>query len=288
MQADLIMVLRDGRILFEAAHPGGRGPARDIFTVYPDGTGVETYRCDHGHDRNAAREVSSGDIIFETGGRLARFTSARATEMDLPRPKGEFAGPIAEISAGQWLVSFRADPNAAYGLYRWRSNDAPPERVAGVAGAQALQPVLVRPRPGPKRFPSALRERPGANLLCLNAYTSRFRIAAGSVSTVRVWALDGGGAPVMLGQAPVERDGSFYVQAPGEKAIRFELLDRSGKTVAAEKGWFWARRGEQRVCVGCHDGPERAPENATPEALLRSTEPAQLMLPVHSVHGGSK
>jgi len=33
-------VLRDGRILFEAAH--------ELYTVYSDGSGVESYRCDHG------------------------------------------------------------------------------------------------------------------------------------------------------------------------------------------------------------------------------------------------
>jgi hypothetical protein len=74
----------------------------------------------------------------------------------------------------------------------------------------------------------------------------------------------------------VEKDGSFFVNPPSETAIRFELLDRSAKIVAAEKGWFWARRGEQRVCVGCHAGPERAPENAVPQVLQRSTEPVKL------------
>jgi hypothetical protein len=83
----------------------------------------------------------------------------------------------------------------------------------------------------------------------------------------------------MMGEAPVEKDGSFFVNPPSETAIRFELLDRSGKIVAAEKGWFWARRGEQRVCVGCHAGPERAPENAVPQVLLRSTEPVRLSVP---------
>ena len=281
-------VLPDGRILFEALHPGGSTGSRDLFTVYPDGSGVETYRCDHGPDRHAAREVSSGDIVFETAGRLARFTSARAVQMDLPQPRGEFAGPVAEISPGEWLVSYRADAHAPYGLYRWSRSQAPPVKLVEIAGAQALQPVLVRPRSVPNRFPSALRERPGANLLCLNVYASRLPIAAGSVNAVRVWALDDRGSPVMLGQAPVERDGSFYVQAPGERPIRFQLLDRSGKIVASEKGWFWARKGEQRVCVGCHAGPERAPENASPETLVRSLEPVELTLPVHSARGGSK
>jgi hypothetical protein len=43
-----------------------------------------------------------------------------------------------------------------------------------------------------------------------------------------------------------------------------------------EHGWFWIRRGEQRICVGCHVGPERASENRMPDVLLRTTVPVDL------------
>jgi hypothetical protein len=261
-------VLRDGRILFDGPHPGVPG-ARDIFTVYADGSGVETYRCDHGRDRHSGAQVASGDVVFATAGGLARFTSARAAQLELPTAPGEFAGPIAEIRADEWLVAWRADARQPFGIFRWSTGAAPRKLEL----ARAVQPVLVRPHPAPKRHPSSLGDRPGANLLCLNVYTSKAPIPAGSVASVRLWAADD---PAPLGEAPVERDGSFYVQAPADRPIRFELLDRSGKTVAAEKGWFWARRGEQRVCVGCHAGPERAPENAVPQVLERTTEPVRM------------
>jgi hypothetical protein len=58
-----------------------------------------------------------------------------------------------------------------------------------------------------------------------------------------------------------------------------ELRDRSGRTIEAERGWFWMRRGEQRVCVGCHAGPERAPENAVPKVLLRTDVPVVMPVP---------
>jgi hypothetical protein len=148
--------------------------------------------------------------------------------------------------------------------------------------------VVIGPRPVPKRHPSALGDRTGANLLCLNVYVSRSPIRAGSVASVRVWALSDAGAPIALGQAPVESDGSFFVEAPSERAIRFELLDRLGKTLAEEKGWFWARRGEQRVCVGCHAGPERSPENATPAVLLRNAGPVKMILPSAATGGTTK
>jgi len=272
-------VLRDGRILFEGPHPESSG--RDLYTVYSDGSGVETYRCDHGHDRHAGRELLSGDILFEAAGRLARFTSSRAVELEVALPKGEFAGPVAEIAPGDWLVSYRPDAAAPFALYRWKTGQGSPE-PAPAAGPGAFQPVLVRARAVPKRHPSGLGDREGSNLLCLNVYTSKLRIPEGSVAAVRAWALDDRGAAVLIGQAPVEKDGSFFVTAPSETPIRFELLDRTGKSAAVEKGWFWARRGEQRVCVGCHAGPERAPENAVPEVLRRTTEPVRLRI------GGAK
>jgi hypothetical protein len=86
-----------------------------------------------------------------------------------------------------------------------------------------------------------------------------------------VWALD-----VPLGVAPVEADGSFFLQLPSERPLRFELLDGAGKTLRASKAWYWMRKGEQRVCVGCHAGPERAPDNVVPEALRRTQTPVRL------------
>jgi len=263
-------VLRDGRILFQEAH--------ELYTVYADGSGVESYRCDHGPDRRGGAELASGDIVFETGGRLARFTSARAVQLPVSAPNGEYAGPVAELSPDAWLVSYRSASTTPFGLYRWSLSEALPEKLLASA-VEAVQPALVQARPVPKRHPSALGDRDGANLLCLNVYTSKLPIAQGAVAQVRVWALSDAGTPVKLGEAPVEEDGSFFVNPPSETAIRFELLDRTGHVTAAEKSWFWARRGEQRVCVGCHAGPERAPENAVPQVLLRSTDPVKLSLP---------
>ena len=82
--------------------------------------------------------------------------------------------------------------------------------------------------------------------------------------------------PRLLGTAPVERDGSFFVQVPSEQPLQIELLDGAGKTLKRESGLFWMRRGEQRGCVGCHAGPEAAPENAVPMVLLKSTTPADM------------
>jgi hypothetical protein len=271
-------ILRDGRVLFEAAFPAAPAAVRELYTVYADGSGEETRRCDHGPDRHSAAELVSGDTVFQTGTGLARFTSARAGQLELALPKGQYVGPVAETDGGEWLAAYRAEGAGAYWICRF-----PPRAAAQpvkVAGPNAWQPVPVRVRPAPPYHPSGLGEREGANLLCLSSYVSKSeQIPKGSVAEVRMWSLDKRGGAVVLGKAPVETDGSFYVQAPSETPLRFELLDSAGKTVAAEKGWFWARQGEQRVCVGCHAGPERAPENLVPQVLLRTQKPVPMVKP---------
>ena len=92
-------ILRDGRVLFEAAFPAAPSSARDLYTVYTDGSGVETRRCDHGPDRHSAAELSTGDMIFQTGIGMARFTSSRAAQLDVALPKGQYVGPVAELEA---------------------------------------------------------------------------------------------------------------------------------------------------------------------------------------------
>ena len=137
-----------------------------------------------------------------------------------------------------------------------------------------MQPIVLAPHAVPNRHPSGLHDWSNANLLCLNAYTSKYEFAPGSIRTVKLYTRDAAGNPKPLGTAPVERDGSFFVQVPTEQPLQIELLDAAGRTLKRESGFFWMRRGEQRGCVGCHAGPETAPENAVPMTLLKSTTPA--------------
>jgi len=269
-------VLRDGRILFESTYPLGSEGIPEIYTVYSDGSGIESYRCDHGAARYAAKQQSSGDTVFATSRGLARFTSARAQQLSISGPAGEYAGDIAETADGEWLMAWRPDARAPYQLMRWTPGAGDLKPLLVEPDANIVEPVPLARRAIPNRHPSGLHDWPNANLLCLNAYTSKFQIPAGSIHSVRLYTRDDSGHPRLLGIAPVERDGSFFVQVPSEQPLQFELLDASGKSLKREAGYFWIRRGEQRVCVGCHAGPETAPENAVPQILLKSTTPADL------------
>jgi hypothetical protein len=269
-------VLRDGRILFEAAYPLGTEGKPEIYTVYSDGSGVESYRCDHGVSRYSARQQRSGDIIFTTSHGLARFSSARAQQVSISAPSGDYAGDIADTETGDLLLAWRPEVKAFYRLMRWAPGAGDLKPLFAEPDANVIEPVLVAPRPVPNRHPSGLHDWPNANLLCLNAYTSKYQFAAGAIHSVKLYTRDDSGHPKLLGTAPVEQDGSFFVQVPSERPLQFELLDASGKSLKREAGYLWMRRGEQRFCVGCHAGPETAPENAVPQILLKSTTPADL------------
>jgi hypothetical protein len=262
-------VLRDGRILFEW---GG-----DLFTVYPDGAGVESLRCDHGPWRSGGRQVSSGDVIFSVGGGLARFTSALAVQQKMPAADLEMIGPVAEVAADRWLVAARPRSGGAYAIHRIAPGSPRSQSMESPPGVQAVDPVVVTARVPPREFPSALvAARTTGNLLCLDVEESKTPLA-GTVQAVRLYTRDSSGGAHVLGQTPVASDGSFYVEVPADRPIRMELLDSTGARLRAEEHWFWMRPSEQRICVGCHAGPERAPENKVPEILNRILTPVKML-----------
>jgi hypothetical protein len=272
-------VLADGRILFESGFPLGSGAIPELFLVYSDGSGVESYRCDHGTARWGGRQLASGDVIFTHGSSLARFTSPLAHEERISAPHAEFTGAIAETESHAWLISARTASEKHYAIELWKPGAAAMQSVFAESSRDLVEPVLVAPRNRPKRHPSALHPWDYANLLALDARLSRDGTLKSTPVSVRLEAEDANGHATPLGTAPVEYDGSYFVKVPGDRPIRFALLDARGAVLRQEHGWFWARGGEQRICVGCHTGPERASENRIPEVLLRTTTPVDLTLP---------
>jgi len=269
-------VLADGRILFESGFPLGSGSTPEVFLVYSDGSGVESYRCDHGAARWGGHQLASGDVVFTHGASLARFTSPLGHEAAVAAPHGDYSGSIAETASGDWLVSERATAGAHYALNLWRPGASALQTLLANPGEDIVEPVLVATRPRPHHHPSGLHDWSYANLLALDARQSRMGDLKATPASVRMETVDAQGQAVVAGTAPVEPDGSFFVKVPGDKPIRFSLLDAKGAVVRQERGWFWARAGEQRICVGCHTGPERGSENRVPAVLLRTTTPEDL------------
>lgn len=268
-----VTVLSDGRILFEIAQTNG---AAELYLVYSDGSGVESYRCDHGAARWGGRQMASGDVVFARGGSLGRFSSAQASEVAVQMPRGEFADGPLELTDGSWLVSARTSKTDHYALQAGADGDGALHAVYADPQADVVEPEAVVERPRPRQHPTALHPWSYANMLALDARQSRMGDLKSAPPRVRLEMLEDNGKVRVMGTAPVESDGSFFVTVPGDRPIRFALVDAKGATVRAEHGWFWIRAGEQRICVGCHVGPERASENTVPAVLLKTTTPVDL------------
>lgn len=63
----------------------------------------------------------------------------------------------------------------------------------------------------------------------------------------------------VLGTVPLAADGSFFVEVPADRLIHLQALDSDRRVVGNQLIWMYARPGETRSCVGCHENPNTTP-----------------------------
>lgn len=82
-----------------------------------------------------------------------------------------------------------------------------------------------------------------------------------------VWKNHGGTLGRVLGTVPLAADGSFYVEAPADRLLHFQVLDSDRRVVGNQKTWIYPRPGEQKACVGCHENPHSTTRGNNPLAV---------------------
>ena len=290
----LELVLKDGRILASAFWPlaarAEDASSRLFYTLRPDGTGLESFRCDHTTPvtRGEAEELDDGALVFvkspgtgvRAGGELARIARGSSHNASLG-PNGVISSSPRELAPDKLVVS-RWMPPGKFDLYSFDLKSGTyGERVYGAAQMSSIQPIPLVPRIASRVFWSTLKpaEKSGY-FICLDAYASaddpKGRFAT-PIARVRVLTLEEkSDGEQVLGEAPVEKDGSFYVSVPVDRPVRFVLLNSNGQTIHEERSWIWARPGEEHGCAGCHADKALVPENRWPMTLRRFDSPAQL------------
>lgn len=217
--------------------------------------------------------------------------------------RGGFCATPWALSEEHFLISrnygAETEPNG-YALYLADVHGTM-ELVYRDPAISCFAPIPLRPRPEPPRLPDLTDpEKPYAVCFVQNAARGVEGIAPGAIRYIRVaqripwpYTIEGGGeryepdvkavminwTPVrILGDVPVEEDGSAHFVVPAETAVYFQLLDEDRMELRRMRSFLSFQPGETRGCIGCHETrPVAPPARAFPSALLRDpVEPEPL------------
>jgi len=282
----------------------GNGNSNNLPMDYPllaanwDGTGLNLF-CGSEQGlpfKTMACEMPDRTLVFvesaesgSAGGQLARVSFRRPLHsyVQLSGRKGYYLHPHP-FAEGRLGVSFTPGKQS-YGIYVLDpANGSAAAKLFDDPDWEDLDAQMLAPRPEPQGLISSVVDSLAwGQLHCLNVYESDRPEAAvvnkGDVKRVRF--IEGVPARAsarrqagpweperrILGEAPVEPDGSFFVELPGDTPFSIQLLDERGRTLRSMHRWIWVRRGTSRGCIGCHENKELAPENRVTDAVRRAT-----------------
>ena len=294
-------VLANGRLLFAAwrGTPGDPGGSRrSLMAVNNDGTDLMALHDNHsgppyphsvrvGRDGRVYFVEANGDTPLG-GGDLAYVTLRRplhSRTLFAAAGDGAYLDPLP-LADGGLLASYHpADGDASYGLYR--INPATGERLELVHaknGFDTLDAQELAPHPRVQGRSSVvdLSKETGVFFCVSSHVTDRpglEHLREGGAATIRVieavpftkksTTTGPGSEENILGEAPVESDGSFHVEVPSGVPLRFALLDEQGGTVAEQNSWTWVMPREWRGCIGCHEDREMVVPNKMADAFVK-------------------
>jgi hypothetical protein len=271
----------DGRILFAA---GTR-----LFGIHLDGTDYALAAESRSRIQRMPATTPSGLVVFvepdrfswDAGGTLASVTLRRPLHSyrRITQPaEGVFHSP-SPLPDGSVLVARRpANGTGRYGIYRLAPATGRTEPIHEDPSWNEMQPRAVAPRAEPDGHSSVVDEQePTAKLYCLNVYDSDLGpnwVPKGSIKRLRVLEGLPRSAPAdvewrrFLGEVDIEDDGSFQLQVPANTPIQLQVLDKDGLALRSSS-WIWAKNKANRGCIGCHEDPERTPENVLAKAIVK-------------------
>jgi hypothetical protein len=245
--------------------------------------------------------VEADTVPWDGAGQLASVAVRRPLHTYRPLTAardGLFHTPSA-LPDGRILVSVRpADASGSHGLFCMDVSTLRLQRVFDDPRYHEIQAKAIVARRMPDGRSSVVSpDDPLAELYCMNVSTTEFKdrnwLTLGTAKRVRL--LEGlpasvgadraesrGGAAQLaarriLGEVPVQKDGSLHLIVPANTPIQLQLLDGRGLALRS-CGWIWARSHQAQGCIGCHEDPELTPHNYVPESL--QTAAASVAVPV--------
>jgi hypothetical protein len=304
-------VLTDGRLLFASRQvwwhredtegkyillaTSWDGTGQNLFLDYRQGAFLKAQPVEL-PDRSVVFVES--DALSGAPTHLARVYLRRplGTYERLTKDGGTYLNPFA-FSDGSLAVSY-ASGEGSYGVYLFDfEKGALGRKLFDDPKWDDLEALAIVSRGEPQGLVSSIVDTlDWAELHCLNIYDSDQpeiqELQKGVVKTVRLVE----GLPAsrtsakrvrkeqtvaglrILGEAPVEPDGSFWVRIPGDTPFSIQILDEKGRVLHTMPRWMWVGKGTSRGCIGCHENKELSPENMVSQAVYRA-KPHVLMAP---------
>lgn len=307
------LLLSDGRLVFSVPRDGATGidAGRVLLTINTDGTDISPLAGVHEASawRAASGETSGGLVVYvestlaaddvgspglPRGGRLVsvrRARSLRTRRVIAEDATGVYCTPSAG-PADSILASYRADGASSYGLCVVDAASGERAVVFDTPDWHEVDARLLAARPTPAGRSSVVDPRRSTGkLYCLNAYlcdsVESKTLAPGKISRVQViQAIAGSTADAKgerpgvtetpLGDAPVELDGSFFLELPAKAPFRLRMLDANGEVLQSMRSWMWVMPREGRGCIGCHEDRELSPPNRQPDAVRQPAHKVSL------------
>ncbi|HJN17114.1 MAG TPA: hypothetical protein QGH10_16530 [Armatimonadota bacterium] len=194
-------------------------------------------------------------------------------------PVGRYTSPYP-ADAGRLFVSHAPFYDLgfnAYGLYLFDMDTREMTLIHDEPGVSDVDPVALMPRPRPHRLEPAdpVKRQETGTILCMSAFNSDIEFPKELARYVRVVGVTLMGQTInanaafeshVLGTAPLQADGSFKVEVPADRPVRFQLLDEDGNILLHETAFNYVRGGETLTCVGCHEPKGQTPSQVLPLA----------------------
>ncbi|NLC56472.1 MAG: hypothetical protein GX774_06530 [Armatimonadetes bacterium] len=153
------------------------------------------------------------------------------------------------------------------------------ELLLHIEGPGCYDPMPIAPRPRPPVIPPRVKPTSDEGFFYVaDVYQGQGmeRVPRGTIKTLRIveapvklfwsngnWNIDATQAPAMnwnstnnkriLGDVPVEADGSAYFAVPAGKFVYFQLLDANRMMVQSMRSGTTIQPGETTGCIGCHE-----------------------------------
>ena len=189
---------------------------------------------------------------------------------------GFYAYPWA-LNEEQALCSYeyrtdQSDP-AGYGLYLI-DRHGNQELIHRDPVYACLMPIPVQTRPVPPALPVMRTQGVPAVCALMNVYAGADFLKPGEAKYLRIsengiwpYTVEDGQmryrfadnqcenytAKRIVGDVPIEKDGSACFTVPADRPLYFQLLDGQRREIRRMRSWVSFQPGERRSCVGCHE-----------------------------------